>query len=256
MTLFYLALAIGIAALLNMQARWARLAGQALAAIALFFNIWSIWLAVDDGTFAAAPTRAAQALALELMGLIGAAGLLALLLLLPGQWRNAAPVGLRNEATRWGQASRIMHWASAVLMLSALPIGLFVVVLPPGPIRADYLDGHIGVGLAVLALLVARLGWQAASRGPDAPNALARLNKVALYGLLAALPVSGLALASATGAPVLGLQLPEAINLPPARLLHQGLSALFAAAFAAHLAGVIHAQWRARDARILRRMLR
>jgi cytochrome b561 len=256
MTLFYLALAIGIAVLMNLRARWGRLAGQALAAIALFFNIWSIWLAVDDGTFAAARAHTAQVLSLELMGLIGVAGLLALLLLLPGQWRRGDPVHARNHPQGWGQASRLLHWTSAVLMLSALPIGLFVAVLPQGPMRAEYLAGHIGVGLAVLALLLARLGWQAASPGPAAPNALARLNKAALYGLLAALPASGLALASATGAPVLGLQLPDAMALPPARLLHQALSALFAAAFAAHLAGVIHAQWRARDARILRRMLR
>ena len=256
MSLFYLALAIGIAVLMNLRARWGRLAGQALAATALFFNIWSIWLAVEDGTFAAAPAKGGQVLALELMGLIGAAGLLALLLLLPAQWRSANPVHARNHAHGWGQASRLLHWTSAVLMLSALPIGLFVVVLPQSPMRAEYLAGHIGVGLAVLVLLAARLGWQAASPGPAAPGALAGLNKIALYGLLAALPASGLALAAATGAPVLGQQLPEAMEMPTARLLHQGLSALFAAAFAAHLAGVIHAQWRARDARILRRMLR
>ncbi len=35
MSLFYLALAIGIAVLMNLRARWGRLAGQALAAIAL-----------------------------------------------------------------------------------------------------------------------------------------------------------------------------------------------------------------------------
>ncbi len=256
MTLSYLLLALGIAVLLNLGNRWARLAGQALAAIALFFNVWSIWLAVADGTFAAASGQGAQVLALEVMGVVGAAALLALLLLLPRQWRSAGVVPARNGAAAWGQASRLLHWASAVLMLSALPLGLFAVVLPQGALRADFMAGHIGVGLALLALVLARMGWQLASPGPQAPNAAARLNKAALYLVLLALPLSGVALAAATGWPVLGVKLPEAVAMPPARLAHQWLSALFALAFAAHAGAVIWHHFALRDRQLVRRMLR
>ncbi len=256
MTGSYLILALGIAVLLNLGNRWLRILGQLLAAIALFFNIWSIWLAVEDGTFAAARAQAGQVLALKAMGLAGAAALLALLLLLPGQWRTATPAPGHNTRQAWGQPSRILHWASAVLMLCALPMGLFVVVLPAGAIRAEFLDGHQGVGLAVLLLLILRLGWQAVTRGPDSPNAMARLNKSALYALLAALPVSGLLLSGALHVPVLGLALPAPLGLEAARGLHQILSALFVAAFAAHASAVVWHHFGLSDRKLIRRMLR
>lgn len=256
MTLSYLLLALGIAVLLNLGNRWARIGGQVLAAVALFFNIWSIWLAIEDGTFAAATDHGGQVLALQVMGLIGVAGLLGLLLLLPAQWRVAEPVPARNGRTAWGQASRILHWATAVLMLCALPMGLFVVVLPAGAIRGEFLDGHQGVGLAVLLLLALRLGWQRVSAGPDSPNALARLNKSALYYLLAGLPVSGLLLSGAMQVPVLGIALPAPLALDTARTLHQIVSALFVAAFAAHAGAVLWHHFGLRDRALIRRMLR
>ena len=67
MTSSYLLLALGIALLINLGNRWARIMGQSLAAIALFFNIWSIWLAIEDGTFAAAGAQGGQVLALKAM---------------------------------------------------------------------------------------------------------------------------------------------------------------------------------------------
>jgi cytochrome b561 len=253
MTLFYLALAVGIAVLINLRNRWARLGGQLLAAVALFFNIWSIWLAVEDGTFAAAATAGAslQAVSLQVMGVAGSAALLGLLLLLPAQWRDAGAVVAGNRVAGWGQASRLLHWSSAVLMLCALPMGLFVTVLPQGAIRAEFRDGHVGVGLAVLALLVARLAWQAASPGPASPGTAARLNKWLLYALLLALPLTGLALSG----DVLGLPLPALLSGNAARISHQILSALFVAAFAAHAGAVIWHQYGRREP-LIRRMLR
>lgn len=256
MTLSYLLLALGIAVLLNLGNRWLRIAGQGLAATALFFNIWSIWLAIEDGTFAAATGQGGQVLALQVMGVVGAAALLVLLLLLPAQWRDGGASPGRNGRSGWGLTSRILHWASAVLMLCALPMGLFVVVLPAGALRAEFLDGHQGVGLALLALLALRLGWQLISAGPDSPNALARLNKSALYWLLAALPLSGLALSAAAGVPVLSLTLPAPFSPAAARAAHQITSALFVAAFAAHAGAVVWHHYGLRDRALIRRMLR
>jgi cytochrome b561 len=251
MTLSYLLLAAGIAVLINLASRWARIAGQGLAAVALFFNIWSIWLAMEDGTFAAATAAGAQVLALQVMGAGGALALAALLLLLPAQWRIAAPVTRHNQPKHWGQASRLLHWASAVLMLCALPMGLFVAVLPQGPLRSDFLDGHQGVGLAILALLVARLGWQLASPGPASPGRAARLNKALLYLLLLALPITGVALADR----VMGVPVPALLPTDVARVGHQWLSILFAAAFAAHVGAVLWHQFTRRSL-LIGRMLR
>ena len=66
----------------------------------------------------------------------------------------------------------------------------------------------------------------------------------------------GLLLAGATGWSVLGLHLPEALPMPPARALHIWLSGLFAAAFAAHAGAVLWHHFALRDRQLIRRMLR
>lgn len=256
MTLMYLLLAMGLAVGLNHPGRVWRVAAQLGAVAALGMMVWSIWLANADGTFAA---RAGDVRPLLLTLMAGVAGLVMLLLLalLPGQaLRQAGPVPDWNQRQRWGTISRLLHWVSAVLMLAALPMGLFVTVLTPSPVRAEFAGGHGGIGIAVFVLLLLRLAVQGASPGPASPNGAARLNKLALYLLLLALPLSGVALAAATGWPVLGWQLPEAVALGPARALHQALSGLFALAFAAHAGAVVWRHFALRDRQLVRRMLR
>jgi cytochrome b561 len=254
MTFFYLLLALGIAVGLNHPARLARMGAQLVAVAALILMAWSIWLANGDGMFVAGAMRP---LLLNAMAVVALFVILLLLALLPSQWsRRTEPVPDWNQRTRWGQIARILHWTSAVLMLVALPMGLFVAVLRAGPERAAFLEAHSGIGLALIFLFLLRLIVQGASTGPASPNAAARLNKLALYLVLATLPVSGLALAAAGGVPVLGLTLPTGVPLPPARLLHQGLSALFVAAFAAHAGAVVWHHFVLRDRQLVRRMLR
>lgn len=257
MTLFYLFLAAGLAVGLNAAGRWWRLAAQIGAGLALAMMGWSIWLANGDGTFAARPADDWRPVLLNLMAIIAAAVILLLVLLVPAQARRQVEaVPDWNRRQHWGQIARLLHWASAVLMLAALPMGLFVAVLAPSPERADFVGAHNGIGVAVLVLLLLRLLAQGASPGPASPNGAARLNKLALYLLLLALPVSGLALAGSTGSPVLGLHLAEAVPLPVARLAHQALAALFALAFAAHAGAVVWHHFVLRDRQLVRRMLR
>jgi cytochrome b561 len=257
MTIFYLILALALAAGLNASARVWRGLAQFGAATALAMMAWSIWLANGDGIFAARPADDVRPLLLNIMAVIALLAIVLLLALLPAQVRRQVePVPDWNQRQRWGQIARILHWMSAVLMLAALPMGLFVAVLAPAPERGEFAAAHSGIGLWVALLLVLRVLVQQASPAPGSPNAAARLNKAALYLVLALLPLSGLALASATGWPVLGLKLPEAIALPPARLLHQAMSALFALAFAAHAGAVLWHHFALRDRQLIRRMLR
>ena len=256
-TFFYLLLALGLAVGLNHPARLWRVVAQIGAAAALAMMAWSIWLANGNGIFALRAADDVRPLLLNIMAGIAVAVILLLLALLPAQWRRQVEaVPDWNQRQRWGQIARLLHWTSAVLMLAALPIGLFVTVLSPSPERGDFAAAHNGIGLAAFGLLWLRLLVQRASPGPASPNVAARLNKLALYLLIAALPVSGLALASAAGAPVLGLHLPQGVPLPPARALHQWLSALFAAAFAAHAGAVVWHHFALRDRQLIRRMLR
>jgi cytochrome b561 len=257
MTLFYLVLAIVLSVGLNLTSRRWRVLAQVGVVAALGMMAWSIWLANGDGTFDARPAADVRPLLLNIMAGIALMVMALLLALLPAQWaRRVEAVPEWNQRQRWGQIARLLHWVSAVLMLAALPMGLFVAVLPVSPERGQFLDAHIGIGLVLVMLLLARLAAQAASPGPASPNGAARLNKAALYLLLAALPVTGLALASASGAPVLGGTLPQGLPLPPARAAHQWASALFAAAFAAHAGAVVWHHFILRDRQLVRRMLR
>ncbi len=257
MTLFYLILALALAAGLNAAGRWWRVAAQVGAAAALAMMGWSIWLANGDGTFAARPADDWRPALLNGMAVAAAGVILLLLALLPGQWLRAVEaVTMWNRRQHWGQIARLLHWGSAVLMLAALPMGLFVAVLAPSPERAEFAGAHNGIGLVVVLLLALRVLAQAASPGPASPNGAAALNKLALYLLLAMLPVSGLALAGATGFPVLGLHLPEAVPLPAARAAHQALAALFGLALAAHAGAVLWHHFVLRDRQLIRRMLR
>lgn len=255
--IFYLLLALALAVGLNHPSRLWRTMAQLVAVSALGLMAWSIWLANGDGTFAARPAGDLRPLLLNAMAVVALFVILLLLALLPVQWsRRTDPVSDWNQRQRWGTITRLLHWTSAVLMLAALPMGMFVSLLAPSPDRTSFQDAHIGIGMAVFGLLVLRLLIQRASPGPASANGAARLNKLALYLLLATLPVSGLLLAGATGAPVLGLHAAESVPLPLARLLHQWLSALFAAAFAAHVGAVIWHHFVLRDRQLIRRMLR
>ena len=252
MTFIYLFLALGLAVGLNHPA-WAwRVLAQLGAAAALGMMAWSIWLANGDGIFAARASDDLRPVLLNAMAVIAV-----LVALLPAQWRRRTePVPDWNQRQKWGQIARILHWTSAVLMLAALPMGLFVAVLKASPERTEFLSVHIGIGVAVFFLLLLRWAAQRASPGPASPNGAAKLNKLALYLALATLPVSGLLLAGATGWSVLGLHLPEALPMPPARALHIWLSGLFAVAFAAHAGAVVWHHFALRDRQLIRRMLR
>ena len=71
-----------------------------------------------------------------------------------------------------------------------------------------------------------------------------------------ALLLSGLLLSGALHVPVLGLALPAPLGLEAARGLHQILSALFVAAFAAHASAVVWHHFGLSDRKLIRRMLR
>jgi cytochrome b561 len=257
MTFIYLFLALGLAVGLNHPSRLWRTMAQLTAAAALGMMAWSIWLANGDGTFAARAADDLRPVLLNAMAVVAVLVTLLLLALVPAQWRRRTePVPDWNQRQKWGQIARILHWTSAVLMLAALPMGLFVAVLKASPERTGFLSVHIGIGVALFFLLLLRWATQRASPGPASPNGAAKFNKLALYLALATLPVSGLLLAGATGWSVLGLHLPEALPMPPARALHIWLSGLFAAAFAAHAGAVLWHHFALRDRQLIRRMLR
>jgi len=101
---------------------------------------------------------------------------------------------------RYSRGAIAFHWAIAALVLVNLFIGLFHESLLEG-VRA--MPTHKAIGVTVLVLSVARLGWRLTHRPPDFPEhmpgwekALAKGVHWLFYALLIVLPLSGWAFSS------------------------------------------------------------
>ncbi|HWE47525.1 MAG TPA: cytochrome b [Caulobacteraceae bacterium] len=153
-----------------------------------------------------------------------------------------------------------LHWTIAALIVANLLLGwTFRDFIPE--LRIALIRTHKSIGLTVLALTLARIGWRLAKPPPRlashlAPveRLLARSTHFAFYVLLLALPLVGWIVASTSVPthPVLfwGAKLPSLPFLPappaPRRalhgavmVLHGDLALVFAALFALHVAGAL-----------------
>ena len=276
MTAQYLILAVALAFTLNHANPFVRAGGTLLAAMGLSFIVLSIVLADLDGTFAALPPEvgAARPLLLNVQAVIASA---AVLFLLWAAWRQvrrptAVPVSWRNTGDAFGLVSRYAHWASAVLILCLVPMGLFMTVLPEGsPDRGMFVAVHQTLGVTVLVLVLVRLAWLRRSAPPPLPadlkpweRRLASALHPVLYGLILGLPITGLALSLSQGGPleIYGwlVPLPAGVGRGAwsvsAVLHNQVLPVLFYGVIAMHLGAVLKHHFLARRTSDVRRMLR
>lgn len=106
-------------------------------------------------------------------------------------------MAIRDRTERYGGVSQALHWATALVIAAAWTLGATMEELPRGPARAAGLDLHATLGLFVVAAVLARLLWRAANPSPAAGEGLgglaARAMHLALYGVMLAVPLSGLA---------------------------------------------------------------
>ncbi len=275
MAIGYLALAIILAITLNARARWLRVAGTVLTALGLSMMVLSIFLADVDGTFAAAPTGAPviHRMTPGILNVQAAIAAIAILFLAWSAWAQARrpvtePLALRNDAARFGKASRGFHWVIAVVMLCLVPIGLFMSILPAStPERAGFVAAHQSLGLTVLVLVIGRIGWLILSPPPPSLAGLTPLEHYAsravhacLYLLLLAFPVSGYLISQGSSVDFYGLAIAPAAwtgASPVALAIHAwALPTLFYAALALHVGAVLKRHFGDRDALAVRRMLR
>jgi cytochrome b561 len=99
-----------------------------------------------------------------------------------------------------------LHWTIAIAILALLATGAVMVRLTPGSsLQLDLYQLHKSVGIAVLALSVARLLWRLFDPVPPLPvslkrweAALARATHIGFYVLVIVLPLSGWMMVSAS----------------------------------------------------------
>ena len=109
--------------------------------------------------------------------------------------------GVRYTRTAIG-----LHWAVALLIFAAFPVGLYMVELPLSPTKLKIYSYHKWVGVTIFLLALARLLWRATHPAPPMPEsvprwqqALAGATHILLYLLMVAIPLSGWLMSSALG---------------------------------------------------------
>ncbi|MAE21101.1 MAG: cytochrome B [Pseudomonas sp.] len=115
-------------------------------------------------------------------------------------------MALRNTNERYGWISILLHWCVAIAVFSMFGLGLYMVELTY--YDAWYkgsLDLHKSAGIVLALVVIARFIWRLSNPSPRglSPSALenlaGHLAHLALYGLMAALFVSGYLISTADG---------------------------------------------------------
>lgn len=111
------------------------------------------------------------------------------------------------QTTRYRPSQRILHWLMAIVIISALVIGLYCSYLVPGTaLRRFLLDVHKSLGMTALILIAIRLplrlslGEPAYQRPLDVFNHYAaRGAHMLLYALMILMPLAGYTTSAAGG---------------------------------------------------------
>jgi len=176
---------------------------------------------------------------------------------------------LRNTTNRYGAVAKFLHWGIVILIIAQYVLAEAAEELEDGPDKLATIANHKSVGMLILLLALARIGWKLANRGLPQPVPLPRPQRIAaaaghglLYLLLLVLPFSGWMMSTAAGYPTAFFGLFEfPMLMGENHDLHEALEDVHETLFnavvvvaALHaLAAVFHHVWMKDDT--LRRML-
>lgn len=116
-------------------------------------------------------------------------------------------MALRDSSASWGLVSRILHWLMAIMLISMLGLGVYMVEFEVDLIaRFKLTQLHKSFGFTVFLLGLIRLIWRLTPGvrplyPPDMKaweKKAARASHLAFYALMIAMPLSGWLLASAS----------------------------------------------------------
>lgn len=102
---------------------------------------------------------------------------------------------------RYSRVAALLHWAIAAFILFNLGFGFFMEDMPRGW-KGVILPLHISSGVTVLGLTLLRILWRLTHRPPPLPPAphwqhvAAHAAHASLYGLMLAMPLTGVAILS------------------------------------------------------------
>lgn len=178
---------------------------------------------------------------------------------------------MSHSLVRYVATARILHWTSAALVLTLIPVGLWMVYLEPAEEQAKLrlYNIHESLGVTVWVLALWRLRVRRRTPPPPLPAELpvpmrlaAHATHVLLYALLLTMPVVGFLATNAWGFPLrwFGLvPIPSPLGAnealaPLLSLLHWWGAALIILLIGAHVGGAMFHHFVRRDD-LLGRML-
>jgi cytochrome b561 len=173
----------------------------------------------------------------------------------------------RRAGGRYSSVSIGLHWLIAALLISQVVLGMRFGDMPRGPGKGEAFALHMSLGITILLLSLARLGWRISHPAPPLPThykaserLLARATHVLFYVVMIGMPLSGWVMTSAGPRP-----LPELWGaIPWPKLPVDGASAERASKFhdlgpwifwtllALHVAGALKHQLLDRDGTLWR----
>lgn len=109
--------------------------------------------------------------------------------------------------TEYDPLLRWIHWATAIIFITAMLIGFYCGLQQPGTSpRRELLEVHKSLGVTLFVLAILRVMVRVSTAAPPESSSLsrpvrlaARLNHWALYFVLLAMPVTGYMFSSAGG---------------------------------------------------------
>ena len=106
---------------------------------------------------------------------------------------------VRNTLAEYGLISKLLHWASAIILFVQIPLGFYLVDLDFGTERINLENIHITIGLSIFYLVILRLLYKSLNPTPKlGPSVftgqkfLAKLNHVLLYVTILSITISGI----------------------------------------------------------------
>jgi cytochrome b561 len=163
--------------------------------------------------------------------------------------------------------ARALHWTTAVLVLSTIPIGVLMVNVSEGPLQDSLYTAHRSIGVVILPLVIIRLGYRLTHPPlplpgdiPPIQQFVAHATHWALYALLIVQSLLGWVATSAYGAPIMVFGLFE---LPPIwprdqplserlYVVHQLVGLAIACLAAAHIGAALYHHFVRKDGVLMR----
>lgn len=171
----------------------------------------------------------------------------------------------KSSPERYGRIAIMIHWTSALLIIGLMIAGFRAADMTDLAAKASLLRIHVPIGIAVLVLTLARIGWwlMADSKPQDPPD-VPRMQAIAakavhglLYVAIFGLAGSGVALMVLSGAGDILFgnaqgPLPDFWNFAP-RYGHAAMARLMALLLLLHVGAALYHQFVRKD-RLFARM--